>query len=191
MRKFIYSAVGAAALAMASLANAAVIVTAPSPAVYTPPATGGFIGLVTPSAGANASTMTGFNDTFNFDILGSPGLTDAQVSTVLLNGIQNISFSSVMLDGNAFTRTSIDGAAEQWSCCGPTGLLPVLLAPGPHTINLIGTLTGNLAASYSGTLNVQVAPVPEPATWAMMLIGFAGVGMAMRRRRRPALAQLA
>jgi len=67
----------------------------------------------------------------------------------------------------------------------------VLLAPGPHTINLIGTLTGDLAASYSGTLNVQVAPVPEPATWAMMLIGFAGVGMAMRRRRRPALAQLA
>ncbi|MES2903826.1 MAG: PEPxxWA-CTERM sorting domain-containing protein [Pseudomonadota bacterium] len=26
--------------------------------------------------------------------------------------------------------------------------------------------------------------VPEPATWAMMLIGFAGVGYSMRRRRR-------
>jgi hypothetical protein len=27
-------------------------------------------------------------------------------------------------------------------------------------------------------------PVPEPATWAMMLLGFGGVGMAMRRSRK-------
>ena len=27
-------------------------------------------------------------------------------------------------------------------------------------------------------------PVPEPATWALMLLGFGGVGMAMRRSRR-------
>jgi hypothetical protein len=26
--------------------------------------------------------------------------------------------------------------------------------------------------------------VPEPATWAMMLVGFGGIGMALRRRRR-------
>lgn len=33
--------------------------------------------------------------------------------------------------------------------------------------------------------------VPEPATWALMLLGFGGIGFAMRRRRQPALAQLA
>lgn len=38
---------------------------------------------------------------------------------------------------------------------------------------------------------VSVAPVPEPATWALMLFGFAGIGVAMRRRRTPALAQIA
>jgi hypothetical protein len=33
--------------------------------------------------------------------------------------------------------------------------------------------------------------VPEPATWAMLLIGFGATGFALRRRRRPAIAQLA
>jgi hypothetical protein len=28
------------------------------------------------------------------------------------------------------------------------------------------------------------APVPEPATWAMLLLGFGGVGFAMRRNRK-------
>lgn len=31
---------------------------------------------------------------------------------------------------------------------------------------------------------VDTPAVPEPATWAMMLLGFGGIGMAMRRRRR-------
>ena len=35
------------------------------------------------------------------------------------------------------------------------------------------------------------AAVPEPATWGMMLLGFGAMGMAMRRRRRPVLAQVA
>jgi hypothetical protein len=53
-----------------------------------------------------------------------------------------------------------------------------------YTVNLgsPGNISGN-AAFY--------AAVPEPATWALMLLGFGGIGMAMRRRRRPALAQIA
>jgi len=44
------------------------------------------------------------------------------------------------------------------------------------------------------TLGSIPAPVPEPATWAMMLLGFAGIGFALRRGRRnskPALMQIA
>jgi PEP-CTERM motif len=29
-----------------------------------------------------------------------------------------------------------------------------------------------------------VAAIPEPATWAMMLLGFAGLGFAFRQSRR-------
>jgi hypothetical protein len=41
------------------------------------------------------------------------------------------------------------------------------------------------------TIQGQVSGVPEPAAWALMLVGFAGVGLALRRRRKPMLAQLA
>jgi PEP-CTERM motif len=39
--------------------------------------------------------------------------------------------------------------------------------------------TFNLAFSLSG-----VSGVPEPSTWAMMLLGFAGLGFAFRQSRR-------
>lgn len=32
--------------------------------------------------------------------------------------------------------------------------------------------------------NGNTPPVPEPATWAMMLLGFGGIGVSMRRRRK-------
>lgn len=35
------------------------------------------------------------------------------------------------------------------------------------------------------------AAVPEPSTWAMMLLGFGAMGLAIRRRGKPTLAQIA
>jgi hypothetical protein len=51
---------------------------------------------------------------------------------------------------------------------------------------------GTTYSSGAGTLGFSlsdVAPaVPEPSTWAMMILGFAGIGfMAYRRRSKPAL----
>ena len=44
------------------------------------------------------------------------------------------------------------------------------------------------------TLGSVPVPVPEPATWGLMLLGFGGMGLALRRGRRrgkPALTQIA
>ncbi|HEV2596658.1 MAG TPA: PEPxxWA-CTERM sorting domain-containing protein [Sphingomicrobium sp.] len=44
---------------------------------------------------------------------------------------------------------------------------------------------GTCCGSHPAQLNISaIAAVPEPATWAMMLIGFGGMGFAMRGRRR-------
>jgi len=178
MRKLIYMFAGAAALASASVASAASVIVGPTPSTLTPPASALFGSNIT-------GGPTSFSDLFTFNIAGSSGLTDAQVSTLLLNGSQNINFTSILLDGTyAFTKTSTDPAPETWAL-----LSPVLLGIGSHTIAVAGNLSGP-TGSYSGTINVQAA-VPEAKTWMMMLLGFGAMGLAIRRRRRPVLAQIA
>ncbi len=66
-----------------------------------------------------------------------------------------------------------------------------------YTFSVVGTGEDTLSfysrndPSYQGLDDVSVSAggVPEPAAWVMMLLGFAGVGVAMRRR--PASATLA
>lgn len=55
------------------------------------------------------------------------------------------------------------------------------LGPGSYS-NI--TLGNNGAGSSNGQLYSTMPAVPEPATWAMMLVGFGGIGMTMRARRR-------
>jgi hypothetical protein len=56
-----------------------------------------------------------------------------------------------------------------------------------YSVNLTGTDAAG--APHSLTVYAQVGAgatgtVPEPATWAMMLMGFAGIGFALRRQKR-------
>ncbi len=51
----------------------------------------------------------------------------------------------------------------------------------------VGTPTGNLPP-VSFLDGVSLTTVPEPAAWALMLLGFTGLGAAIRRRRRLAAA---
>jgi hypothetical protein len=54
-------------------------------------------------------------------------------------------------------------------------------------------LNGNVILGHSQAFASLASPaaVPEPATWAMMLMGFAGIGILLRRRRPRRSAQLA
>jgi hypothetical protein len=192
MRKLLFAAIAGAALACGSTAaNAAALVT--NPDSLTPPASALFGNTF------NGVAPGTFSDTFAFTIGGTdPASANAEVSTIAFMGSQNVSFidgatcptCSIFIDvddaAHRFIQTGFDPNPEVWDL-----VAPLVLAAGEHTIFVNGQLTGPSGA-YAGTLNIQaVQGVPEPATWALMLLGFGGVGMVLRRRRRPALAQLA
>src|ERR1700722_1731808 len=99
--------------------------------------------------------------------------------------------------GGADTIVPIDGA-----CCGLLFAITNNPVPGHDALFNVWSNGGNsFGFLFSGTLpNVfdvflnqgagtgTVSAVPEPSTWAMMLLGFAGVGfMAYRRKSKPAL----
>jgi hypothetical protein len=101
---------------------------------------------------------------------------------------------------SASASTSLSGAAlTQFESSGPGtlsytfGIGPFTSGGSPDTPPVHGIPTeffGGDASVTGGTLSVTydyTGAVPEPADWALMILGFGGVG-AMLRRRRTALA---
>ena len=66
-----------------------------------------------------------------------------------------------------------------------SNIFNIVAPPGTIYTSATFTSTGGGFADLK-QLRVTLAPgaVPEPATWGMMLLGFAGIGVAMRRRQR-------
>jgi hypothetical protein len=95
------------------------------------------------------------------------------------NPLTNLNFDSVTLNNGTttFAFNTVNGVFDSAS----RELIP-LVAGATNLLTINGTTFGD--ASYSGTLSFgQTAAVPEPATWALMLMGFGAVGFSMRRRR--------
>ena len=97
------------------------------------------------------------------------GLTGTGLTSAGLGSNAGSVFSSVSIPGStAFTTSSISFIA--------TGAGTIRMAFGTTSADNIGPLLDNV--------RLDVSAVPEPATWAMMLLGLGFVGGAMRARRR-------
>jgi hypothetical protein len=115
------------------------------------------------------TTPTGYNSV--------SGILNSTFNTT--NPLTNLNFQSVVLNNGTsnFAFNIANGVFDSAS----REMIP-LVANATNIITVTGTTFGD--ASYSGTLSFgQTAAVPEPATWALMLMGFGAVGFSMRRRR--------
>jgi hypothetical protein len=62
--------------------------------------------------------------------------------------------------------------------------LQLSFAPGTYSLVVFGNGAGGLPAGVGERLDNGSLAIPEPATWLSMLIGFGGMGLAMRNSRR-------
>lgn len=143
-----------------------------------------FSGPVSGAYGRSGIGIGSFTDRFLFT-LGDPrgGLGSGSITTVLagaLGGRTDLDFTTVTFDnGTTVFNVPIGPGMSFGSEAG--ALSNVAITPGVQNILSISYLSRG-QGSYGGNLTFN--PVPEPATWLMMLMGFAGLGMVIRHRRR-------
>lgn len=155
----------------------------PSMASVVLPASTSDVGLVTPS------TPTGFT-------LSVPGGTDSFTSDIAFHtSIQTSNSDAVIqaITGNAISGLTLSlfsgtpGSGTFITSAGAVG------SGGEQQASILhGLVAGNYYVEVSGTENaspaflggsISVSAVPEPSTWAMMVLGFFGLGFLGYRRK--------
>ena len=127
---------------------------------------------VTPPSGSIGWTVNGFNPgalyTLSFYAAGSA-----------LDGVGVNPFDITFVGATTADTTSFTPLAGLYQY----NSLSFTATAASVTIGFIGTGTsGNLVTGLDDLLITSA--VPEPATWAMMLLGFGGIGFMLRNRRK-------
>ena len=138
------------------------------------PKNGGSYGLdlvgygSTGAIGQSISTIAGQKYNVSFDYSSNPGISDP-TAIVTFNGT---------------TLGSVTGGTGWQAFNG------VFTGTGsPDTFALSETFGGNNGGVFLD--NISISAVPEPSTWAMLLLGFGAIGWAMRSNRRRLIARTA
>jgi len=130
--------------------------------------------------GTNGGTFAGFNGSsysllLLFDALTSSFSLDASRTSGSTDGTVTI---QALLDGTLVGSSSqVLGGVNQWSTLSLTGSF--------NQVRITGTGTGFHPFAIDNIV-FSGGAVPEPGTWAMMLLGFGMLGFAVRRSARQA-----
>ena len=129
------------------------------------------------TSGAFSSTNLGegsFDDTFTFTV-DDMGLVSSNITSIAIDALTDITFSSVTLNGIEFTNL-LTGTQEFRS------IQNVSVSVGDQTLRVQGNSGGN--GAYAGTLAFRAQAVPEPAGWTTMVLALGLLGGALKMSRR-------
>ncbi len=146
-------------------------------------------GVITSGAGPWGSTVTPFGNYYGF-VQGTQVMSQTFVATSSTGlgvswydanrtnngGIQTYTVS-VTHGSDVFALGTFTGVPGQFNLKTSSSFATV--AGDSYTLNFTGLATDDRTAFID---NVSLSVVPEPATWGLMLAGFALVGVAARRR---------
>ncbi|WP_338769792.1 FxDxF family PEP-CTERM protein [Massilia sp. METH4] len=126
-------------------------------------------------------TETGdFIDIFNFSPTSGSWSVDASLVTIGFQPATNINFYAAEINGYAMTLTG-NGVFEYGWMLGEPIMGPLVLTVYGDTEGMMGAAS----ASYAGTINIS--PIPEPATYGMLLGGLGVLAMLSRKKLQTSL----
>jgi PEP-CTERM motif len=148
-----------------------------------------FVGPITPTG--NIYTAPAGNSSgkalWNFEFSVNPGSLVGTHSLLTITGPGGVlAFNPQLILDN----TPIGGPLYQNSENLAFAFLggPINFNPNLSGIYTFGLKLFSANDLLLGDVSIQVNAVPEPSTWAMLILGFAGIGfMAYRRKLRPAV----
>ena len=116
-----------------------------------------------------------FTRSFEFVTPAGFNITSMNISSIFeeSNPLTNIDFSSVTFNGVNFNAVT-SGISEYRDL-----LKQSMIVDGKNILTVTGTTGGK--ATFDG--NIAFGAVPEPTTWMLMLMGMAGIGFSMRRKK--------
>jgi len=127
-----------------------------------------------------------FEDIYTFSSFSGMAFVNGTISSLATRQTGDIDFQSVVLNGVSFDLTKKAAGSNP---DGDEFARLVDASFGPQlTLVVKGYAGGSLAAgaaiaaTYSGTVNIT--PVPEPQSYALLLAGLAAVGFVARRRAK-------
>jgi hypothetical protein len=123
-------------------------------------------------------TVLGQKYTLAFAFGNNPGSTSQAAADVLIFSGGNLLLSNIFHNTSAYGDLHWDTFTGEFTGTGQIATLTFK--------NTIGGGNGGILLD-----DVNVAAVPEPATWAMMILGFLGVGFVAYRRKLGAALQIA
>ena len=147
----------------------------------------GFSGIINNgSAGVFPDTTFGTQAAFLQGYSGSGSEIVWSISGLALGNTYTLSFSevgSLIVPAETFSVSAFGSSPVSFTpgSSYTTQTLSFVASASSGDIDFVGVaVNGNQASAID---NLIVAPVPEPSTWAMMILGFLGVGFVAYRRR--------